>query len=135
MALFQPSFVTPDVRSGLGKGVVDATEDLVVSWRINGQSAMTAFSVTICLNDTASTQKYTTGQLTTGCPAYGTSASGETTTEPPVQSTAADSDAPQTEQSSDTGCNGIIGGAGIAALIVGLLLAMGAVFATGKKRD
>ena len=77
MALFQPSFVTPDVRSGLGKGVVDATEDLVVSWRINGQSAMTAFSVTICLNDTASTQKYTTGQLTTGCPAYGTSASGE----------------------------------------------------------
>lgn len=77
MALFQPSFVTPDVRSGLGKGVVDATEDLVVSWRINGQSAMTAFSVTICLNDAASTQRYTTGQLTTGCPAYGTSASGE----------------------------------------------------------
>ena len=58
------------------------------------------------------------------------SASGETTTEPPVQSTAADSDAPQTEQSSDTGCNGIIGGA-----TMSLLLVLGAVFAVRKKRD
>lgn len=60
---------------------------------------------------------------------------GGETTELPVQSTEQESDAVQTEQSGDTGCNGVIGGAGIAALIVGLLLAMGAVFATGKKRD
>lgn len=77
MAIFQPSFVTPDVRSGLGLGVIDATRDMRVSWKINGQSALTSFQITIFDNNTASTQKYTTGQITTGCPAYGTSSAGE----------------------------------------------------------
>lgn len=76
MALFQPSFIYPDARSGLGQGVIDATQNLTVSWRINGSSAMTAFSITIYLNNAASTQKYTTGKITTGCPAYGTTSSG-----------------------------------------------------------
>ena len=76
MAIYQPSYVIPDMRSGLGLGVVDATQDLSVSWRINGSSALTSFSITIYTNDSASTQKYTTGQLTTGCPAYGTTSSG-----------------------------------------------------------
>ncbi|MBO7150390.1 MAG: hypothetical protein J6V82_01430, partial [Clostridia bacterium] len=76
MAIFQPSNVLPDVRSGIGNGVVDATQDLVVSWRINGQSALTSFSITIYDNDAASTQKYTTGEITTGCPAYGTDSAG-----------------------------------------------------------
>ena len=77
MALFMPSQITPDVRSGLGSGTVDATQGMDVSWKINGSSAMTAFSITIYLNDAASTQKYTTGKITTGCPAYGTTSSGE----------------------------------------------------------
>lgn len=76
MALFQPSFIYPDARSGIGRGVVDATQDLTVSWRINGASAMTAFSITIYLNNSASTQKYTTGKITSGCPAYGTTSAG-----------------------------------------------------------
>ena len=76
MALFQPSFVYPDARSGMGRGTVDATKPLAVSWRINGASAMTAFSITIYLNNAASTQKYTTGKITTGCPAYGTTSAG-----------------------------------------------------------
>ncbi len=76
MAIYQPSFVFPDARSGLGRGVVDATQPLTVSWRINGGSALTAFSVTIYTNDAASTQKYTTGKITSGCPAYGTSSTG-----------------------------------------------------------
>lgn len=77
MALFMPSFVIPDMRSGLGNGVIDAEEDMRVSWRINGSSAMTAFSLTIYQNDSGSTQLYTTGQITDGCPVYGTSSSGE----------------------------------------------------------
>lgn len=76
MAIFQPSFVTPDVRSGLGLGVIDATQDMTVSWRINGPSALTAFSVTLYNNDSESTQLYTTGRLTDGCPAYGTTSAG-----------------------------------------------------------
>lgn len=76
MAIFQPSQVVPDVRSGLGLGVIDATGDLVVSWRIQGPSALASFSITIYENDENSTQVYTTGQITTGCPAYGTTSAG-----------------------------------------------------------
>lgn len=77
MAIFQPKFIIPDLRSGLGLGVVDAAQPLTVSWRINGASALTAFSLSIFSNNAASTQIYTTGQLSDGCPAYGTSSAGE----------------------------------------------------------
>lgn len=77
MALFQPKFVIPDVRSGLGLGVIDAAQPLTVSWRINGASALTAFEITIYQNDTSSTLIYSTGRLTDGCPAYGTSSNGD----------------------------------------------------------
>ena len=77
MALFQPTLIIPDVRSGLGSGVIDVTEDMVISWRINGQSALQSYSITIYTNNVASLQLYTTGQITTNCPAYGTSSDGE----------------------------------------------------------
>ena len=76
MALFMPSFVTPDMRSGIGLGTVDVTAGMTVSWRINGPSALQYFSITIYTNDSASTQKYTTGKISTGCPAYGTASDG-----------------------------------------------------------
>ena len=47
MALFMPSQITPDVRSGLGLGVVDATQPMVVSWRINGQNAKLFYELRI----------------------------------------------------------------------------------------
>lgn len=77
MALFMPSQIVPDMRSGLGLGVIDATDDLTVSWHINGSSAMSKFQITIYENNAASTQIYTTGEKTDGCPAYGTSSTGE----------------------------------------------------------
>ena len=77
MALFMPSYVTPDLRSGIGLGTVDVTDGMTVSWRINGASALQSFSITIYSNNAASTQLYTTGQITTGCPAYGTTSSGD----------------------------------------------------------
>ncbi len=77
MAIFMPSWVTPDLRSGLGLGTVDATQDLTVSWKITGQSALTKFEIVIYANDANSTQLYTTGELTDGCPAYGTTSSGD----------------------------------------------------------
>lgn len=78
MAIYQPKFVLPDVRSGIGLGTIDATQDMVVSWIINGSSALDSFEIVICDNDTASTQLYTTGQITSGCPAYGTASNGAT---------------------------------------------------------
>lgn len=77
MAIFQPSQVVPDVRSGLGLGVVDATQGIMVSWHIAGASAMVKYSIRICANDSDSTQIYSTGPVTGGCPAYGTSSTGE----------------------------------------------------------
>ena len=76
MAIYQPGQVIPDVRSGLGQGVVDTTQGMTVSWRIQGASALTKYSITIYTNNATSTQKYTTGQITTGCPAYGTTSDG-----------------------------------------------------------
>ena len=43
MALFQPSFVTPDVRGGLGNGVVDADGPFFVEWQVNGNSGLTRY--------------------------------------------------------------------------------------------
>ncbi len=82
MAIFQPSNVIPDVRSGIGNGVIDATDDLTVSWRINGQSALTQFEISICENTAASTELLNTTTLNSGtplsvgCPAYGTDSAG-----------------------------------------------------------
>ena len=76
MALFQPSQIVPDVRSGIGLGVVDATQGMTVSWHINGQSALVKFSIEMFANDAQSTQKYYSGILTDGCPAYGTTRAG-----------------------------------------------------------
>ena len=78
MALFQPTNIYPSSLGDLGNGTVDITKPLAVSWQVNGNSAMTAFSLTICKNDAASTQVYSTGKLTAGCPFYGTDYAGNT---------------------------------------------------------
>lgn len=73
MPLFQPTNITPSTFGGVGNGTVDITLPLTVSWQVNGNTAMTAFSITIYNNDSQSTQVYTTGQLTENCPFYGVS--------------------------------------------------------------
>lgn len=77
MALFQPTNISPSTRGELGNGTVDATQPLAVSWQVNGNSPLTAFTITIYQNDAASTQVYTTGKRTDGCPFYGTDYAGE----------------------------------------------------------
>lgn len=74
--LFQPTNIFPSSRGGLGNGTIDATQDLVVSWQVNGNSPMVAFQIVIYQNDTASTQVYSTGKLTDGTPFYGTNYAG-----------------------------------------------------------
>lgn len=78
--LFQPTNIVPDMRSGIGLGVVDVTNGLQVSWQVNGDyPRMTAFVIAIYLNDAASTPKYSTGDtpLRTGCPFFGRDSNGE----------------------------------------------------------
>ena len=75
--LFMPTNVVPDLKSGIGLGVVDATLSLKVSWQVNGDyPVMTGMKITIYLNDKTSTQKYTTGKVTFSSPFYGADALG-----------------------------------------------------------
>lgn len=75
--LFMPTNVVPDMKSGIGLGVVDATLSLKVSWQVNGDyPVMTGMKITIYLNDETSTQKYTTGKVTFSSPFYGADALG-----------------------------------------------------------
>ena len=76
MALYQPVFITPDVRGSLGNGVIDADRTWTVSWRVNGPSALTAFQVSVYENTSEVIQLYTTGRISDGCPFYGTNPDG-----------------------------------------------------------
>lgn len=75
--LYQPSNITPDELNGTG--TVDVTQDVVVSWSVNGNSAMTAYQITFQQNNAASTQVWTTGKVTLGTPFWGTSYDGTET--------------------------------------------------------
>ena len=77
MALFQPTNITPSVLGELGNGTGDITQDLTVTWQVNGNSAMTAFEIVFYQNNTGSSQLYTTGKVTEGCPFYGTNYAGK----------------------------------------------------------
>lgn len=76
--LYQPTNIYPSMTGALGNGVIDANNDLVVSWQVNGNSPMTAFQITIYANNTTSTQLFSTGKLTYGCPFYGVDYAGNT---------------------------------------------------------
>lgn len=73
--LFQPSNITPDEING--SGTVDVSQNVSVSWRVSGDSAMTAYQITLYTNDAASTQKYTTGKVTLATPFWGVNYAGE----------------------------------------------------------
>lgn len=73
--LFQPSNITPDEINSTG--TVDLTQDLTVSWKVSGNSAMTAYKITIYQNDSASTQMYTTGKTALVNPFWGVNYAGD----------------------------------------------------------
>lgn len=59
--LFQPTNIVPDEVNG--QGCVDITEDLNVSWQVNGDSPMVAYQIDIYDNDATSTQLFTTDKI------------------------------------------------------------------------
>ena len=72
--LYQPSNITPDELNGTG--TVDVTENVTVSWVVNGSSAMTAYQIAFSQNNAASTPVYSTGKVTLDTPFWGTSYDG-----------------------------------------------------------
>lgn len=75
--LFQPTNITPSTFSGLGNGTVDVTEDLTVTWQVTGNSALTAYQITIMKNDTSSTVVYTGAKVTLEEPFFGVDFNGD----------------------------------------------------------
>lgn len=75
--LYQPSNITPDEINGTG--TVDVTQDVDVSWEVNGNSAMTAYKIAFYQNDAASTAVWDTGKVTLGTPFWGVSYDGTET--------------------------------------------------------
>lgn len=78
--LFQPTFISPSLQWGIGNGTVDVANGIEFSWQVNGSSAMTSFEIIIYENNALSTQVYTTTEITTGCPFYGTNYAGDSQT-------------------------------------------------------
>lgn len=75
--LFQPSNITPD--EVYGTGTVDVAESTMdISWRVSGDSPMTAYKITFFTNNAASTQLYTTGKVVLASPFWGVNWAGET---------------------------------------------------------
>ena len=72
--LYQPSNITPDELNGTG--TVDVTEDVEVSWLVNGTSAMTAYEIAFYQNNADSTFVYTTGKVDLDDPFWGTTYDG-----------------------------------------------------------
>ena len=75
--LNQPVNVIPSMLSGVGDGVIDATQPLTVSWNVSGDTPMVAYNITIYNNDTVGAVKYTTGKVTLPSPFYGVNQKGE----------------------------------------------------------
>ena len=76
MALYQPSNITPSTLAGVGQGTIAATDEPVITWQINGTSAMTSYQIDVA---DAYGGLMSTNRITTGCPAYGTDAKGNIT--------------------------------------------------------
>lgn len=79
MSLFQPTIIFPNLLSGDVDGTVDASDDLTITWLINGSSQMQAWSV-IIRKQGAISNNYVTPNYTgtnpgpysvEGCPTYG----------------------------------------------------------------
>lgn len=77
MALFQPTNITPSSFSGLAAGTVDVTQNLTVSWQVNGNSPLLAYEIVFMQNDTDSTVVLDTGKITLDAPFYGVNYKGE----------------------------------------------------------
>lgn len=76
MALFQPTNVIPSSFAGVGGDLIDAYDDMTISWQVNGTSPMTAYQITIYRNNASSYQLYTTGKVTLTEPFYGVDGMG-----------------------------------------------------------
>lgn len=76
MAIYQPSNVAPSTFAGAGGGTIESTDNISVSWQVNGNSPLLSFQIDFYKNDATSTFIGTTGVKNDNCPFYGTDNKG-----------------------------------------------------------
>lgn len=76
MAIYQPTNITPSTLSGLNKSTVDVTEDLSISWQVNGNSPMTGFYIEFTDVDGNNTGLTPIAEMSLQTPFYGTDSKG-----------------------------------------------------------
>lgn len=76
MPLYQPSNITPSSFAGMGAGVIDANDQVSISWQVNGTAALTGFSIAIYQNTASSTPVATLISGPNFQPFYGTDEKG-----------------------------------------------------------
>lgn len=74
MPLFQPSNITPSSFAGVGGGTIAVTDNVKITWQVNGNVAMTGYKITIY--DMENNTVYSSGILTNGTPFYPTDNKG-----------------------------------------------------------
>lgn len=70
MAIYQPSNVIPSTFAGLNEQTIDASENISISWQVNGNSPMTAFRLQI-YNNATNVEVKDTGEITLDTPFFG----------------------------------------------------------------
>lgn len=76
MAIYQPTNITPSTFFGTSAGVVDADDNVSISWQVNGTSALIGFSVAIYENTTESALVHQFNYSLVNNPFYGTDEKG-----------------------------------------------------------
>lgn len=76
MAIYQPTNITPSTFLGTSAGVIDADDNVSISWQVNGTSALMAFGIDIYENATASALVHHFGYSLVNNPFYGTDEKG-----------------------------------------------------------
>lgn len=78
MAIYQPTNIVPDMRSGIANGVIlvedptNTTEEYEFSWQMNGNNTPVAIKIDFYQNNAASTFVFTTGKLSFATTPYPT---------------------------------------------------------------
>ena len=66
MAIYQPSNVAPSTFAGAGGGTIESTDNISVSWQVNGNSPLLSFQIDFYENN-AVLGKRDTSELSSYC--------------------------------------------------------------------
>lgn len=77
MAIFQPTNIIPSTFAGAGLGTVAPSQEVNISWQVNGDELLTGYDITIYPNTSENTPAvFTTGTVTLSNPFYPTDENG-----------------------------------------------------------